>query len=88
MTKEMIPNAVTRTSPLLQELQQGRKIRCLDALMSKLDEDKHRHTAHKQNVNEGLSKILNAVLPANVSSDSYRRSAQMRYACTEVEETK
>jgi WD40 repeat protein len=61
----MEKTTVTRASPLLQELQQGRKMRSLNELMAKLDEDQRRHTVHTHSVQEGLSKILSAQMPAH-----------------------
>mmetsp|Transcript_25453 Transcript_25453/g.55652 ORF Transcript_25453/g.55652 Transcript_25453/m.55652 type:complete len:1509 (+) Transcript_25453:32-4558(+) len=45
---------------LVKELQQGRKMRSLETLASKLDDDRHRHIVHSSSVQDGLSKVQNA----------------------------
>lgn len=56
----MVSTLVATGSPLVQELQQGRKMRSLDALMSKLDEDQHRHAVHAGSVQEGMATVNSA----------------------------
>lgn len=46
--------------PLVQELQQGHKMRSLDALLTKLDEDQSRHQDHTHLVAEGTSRLNTA----------------------------
>eukprot|EP00746_Dinoflagellata_sp_MGD_P008720 gnl/MRDRNA2_/MRDRNA2_117479_c0_seq1.p1 gnl/MRDRNA2_/MRDRNA2_117479_c0~~gnl/MRDRNA2_/MRDRNA2_117479_c0_seq1.p1 ORF type:complete len:546 (+),score=101.82 gnl/MRDRNA2_/MRDRNA2_117479_c0_seq1:61-1698(+) len=63
-----------KINPLVQELQQGRKICSLDALMAKLDEDQRRHIIHKHSVLQGLSRVLNAQTSPNASAGGQRSS--------------
>jgi len=50
---EMMPAG----NPLLRELQQGRKMRSLEVLLEKLEEDQRRHHVHAAAVRQGLSTV-------------------------------
>eukprot|EP00929_Paragymnodinium_shiwhaense_P066996 TRINITY_DN33688_c0_g2_i1.p1 TRINITY_DN33688_c0_g2~~TRINITY_DN33688_c0_g2_i1.p1 ORF type:complete len:1551 (-),score=392.86 TRINITY_DN33688_c0_g2_i1:269-4921(-) len=66
----LVARAALPINPLLHELQQGHKIRSLDALMTKLDEDSQRHAMHSDAVQQGIVKINTAqATPALVTGN-------------------